>query len=374
MDMVNDGKDIHLDTPQAVKEALASGKDLYNPQTGEFWWEYNYTGSIANTYVHLDDPNLLAVIDNPDFDLYEDIVGGLNYTGYITDSIETIIEDGEENAPLIDPRDEVFAQIASEDGWVIATPENVRKAVQSHMTENGADAPGKENGMDKAAEIAAWKEKHVPIDRNGDDALVMHKMADGSREFIVAHGYDEETGHWGHGTYYDSLASAAADLEGRAISAPGMEVICPDFWYRDDIEFALEEAGLEVNDENVDAALEALDLDGEPILSNFHDRLAETGNEMIADVDDTTVSVTSSLYDVQTLLNDDSDAHEDGHAVLREAVQVTSHGRVVSNAVHERPVTIHGESARARAAAAVLAANMDAEEEAEDKEEKSRNR
>lgn len=86
MDMVNDGKDIRLDTPQAVKEALASGKDLYNPQTGEFWWEYNYTGSIANTYVHLDDPNLLAVIDNPDFDLYEDIVGGLNYTGYITDT------------------------------------------------------------------------------------------------------------------------------------------------------------------------------------------------------------------------------------------------------------------------------------------------
>ena len=74
MDMVNDGKDIHLDTPQAVKEALASGKDLYNPQTGEFWWEYNYTGSIANTYVHLDDPNLLAVIDNPDFDLYEAFV------------------------------------------------------------------------------------------------------------------------------------------------------------------------------------------------------------------------------------------------------------------------------------------------------------
>ena len=133
MDMVNDGKDIRLDTPQAVKEALASGKDLYNPQTGEFWWEYNYTGSIANTYVHLDDPNLLAVIDNPDFDLYEDIVGGLNYTGYITDSIETIIEDGEENAPLIDPRDEMFAQIASEDGWVIASPENVRAAVQAHM-------------------------------------------------------------------------------------------------------------------------------------------------------------------------------------------------------------------------------------------------
>ena len=92
------------------------------------------------------------------------------------------------------------------------------------------------------------------------------------------------------------------------------------------------------------------------------------------DADDTTVSVTQSLHDAQAPSHDDGDAHEDGRAVLREAVQVTSHGRVVSNAVHERPVTIHGESARARAAAAVLAANMDAEEEAEDKEEKSRNR
>lgn len=146
MDMANDGKDIRLDTPQAVKEALAFGKDLYNPETGEFWWRYNHTGSIANTYIHLDDPNLLAVIDNPDFDLFEDVVGGLNYTGHITDSIETIIEYGEENAPLIDPRDEMFARIASEDGWVIATPENVRAAVRSHMAEHGADAP---DGKDK---------------------------------------------------------------------------------------------------------------------------------------------------------------------------------------------------------------------------------
>ena len=92
------------------------------------------------------------------------------------------------------------------------------------------------------------------------------------------------------------------------------------------------------------------------------------------DADDMAVSVTSTLIDAQAASHDDADAHEDGRAVLREAVQVTSHGRVVSCAVHERPVSIHGESTRARAAAAVLAANIDAEEEAEDKEEKSRNR
>lgn len=160
MDMVNDGKDIRLDTPQAVKEALLSGKDLYNTETGEFWWLYNATDSIATATIHLDDPNLLAVIDNPDFGLYEDIVGGLNYTGYITDSIETIIEDGEENAPLIDPRDEVFAQIASEDGWVIASPENVRNAVQSHdswLNESPLPSPAISQQPEKIAVAAGYR-------------------------------------------------------------------------------------------------------------------------------------------------------------------------------------------------------------------------
>lgn len=92
------------------------------------------------------------------------------------------------------------------------------------------------------------------------------------------------------------------------------------------------------------------------------------------DADDMTVSVTSSLLDAQAPSHDDADVNEDGHAVLREAVQVTSHGRVMSSAVHERPVSIHGESTRARAAAAVLAAHVDAEEEAEEKEDKHRER
>lgn len=126
-----------LDTPQAVKEALLSGKDLYNTETGEFWWLYNATDSIATTSIRLDDPNLLAVLDNPDFDLYEDIVGGLNYTGYITESPEYYAENANDypDVPDHDERDAVFTQIASEDGWVVATPENVRAAVYAHMPE-----------------------------------------------------------------------------------------------------------------------------------------------------------------------------------------------------------------------------------------------
>lgn len=53
---------------------------------------------------------------------------------------------------------------------------------------------------------------------------------------------------------------------------------------------------------------------------------------------------------------------------------MTSHGRVVSCAVHERPVSIHGESTCARAAAAALAAHVDAEDEVEEKEDKRRSR
>lgn len=135
MSMVNDGEGIRLDTPEAVKVALACGKDLYNPQTGEFWWEYSDTGSIATTCVPIYDPNLHALVNDSDFSMYEDIVGGLNYPGYITDSIDHLIEIGEENLPDVDPRDEVFARIASEDGWIIASAENVREAVQTFIAE-----------------------------------------------------------------------------------------------------------------------------------------------------------------------------------------------------------------------------------------------
>lgn len=92
------------------------------------------------------------------------------------------------------------------------------------------------------------------------------------------------------------------------------------------------------------------------------------------DANDITVSVTSSLLDAQVPSHDDADEHGDAHAVLREAVQVTSHGHVVSCAMHERPVSIHGESSRARAAAAALAAHVDADDEVEEKEDKRRSR
>lgn len=60
-------------------------------------------------------------------------------------------------------------------------------------------------------------ERSVPVAFDGDNALVMRKSGE-STEYVVAYGYDRETGHWSHGSHHDSIASAAAELEGRAIS------------------------------------------------------------------------------------------------------------------------------------------------------------
>lgn len=127
-----------------------------------------------------------------------------------------------------------------------------------------------------------WKKSYVPVERRGDDALVMHVRDDGSREFIVAHGYDEESGHWGHGSYYDSVATAAAELEGRAISDTD-DVVLADFWTRQDVANALTEADRPATEGNIDAVLSELGLDRYPYGSPFMESIAQMGNEAIAD-------------------------------------------------------------------------------------------
>lgn len=91
------------------------------------------------------------------------------------------------------------------------------------------------------------------------------------------------------------------------------------------------------------------------------------------DADDMTVSVTSSLIEAQTPANDVDDAHGDARALMRETAQVTSHGRVVSCSVRERPVSVRGESGHARAMAAAMTRAREAErEELEEKEDERR--
>ena len=141
--------------------------------------------------------------------------------------------------------------------------------------------------MAMSAEADDWKSTWRLVDRRGDDAICVHVRHDGSREFVLASGYDERTGRWGSGEYFDSLASAAAKLENRAISNSD-EVILAEFWCRDDIRSALGEEGLPVTEGNVDAVMEGLGLDGRwdsfgNLKSPLFEELCMQGNEVIAD-------------------------------------------------------------------------------------------
>lgn len=113
--------------------------------------------------------------------------------------------------------------------------------------------------MAMSAESDDWKSTWRVADRRGDDAICVHARHDGSREFVLASGYDDQTGRWGSGEHFDSVASAAAKLENRAISNSD-EVIHADFWCRDDIRSVLGEEGLPVTEGNVDAVMESLGL------------------------------------------------------------------------------------------------------------------
>ena len=134
-----------------------------------------------------------------------------------------------------------------------------------------------------------WKAYWRLVDRRGDDALCVHVRDNGSREFVVARGYDDETGHWASGEYFESLALAAGHLEGRAVSTvDSSELVLASYWTREDIRTALGDFDVPVTEENVDMVVERLGLDGgwdafETLKSPFNEELCMTGNEFIAE-------------------------------------------------------------------------------------------
>lgn len=83
------------------------------------------------------------------------------------------------------------------------------------------------------------------IAREGDDAVVMRELDDGRVEYVVAHGYVEETGHWSYGTYTGSLAAAAAELEGKRLIDGPDEVAGVCVIGHDDVALRLMDWGVE---------------------------------------------------------------------------------------------------------------------------------
>lgn len=83
---------------------------------------------------------------------------------------------------------------------------------------------------------------------NGDAVIF---RGGGFRPFVVAHGYDAETGEWSQGEYHESAWSAFNSADPEVIDRWGVT------WTRQDIRDVLEDAGLNLDDPSKDAEIEA---------------------------------------------------------------------------------------------------------------------
>lgn len=67
----------------------------------------------------------------------------------------------------------------------------------------------KEQKKTRALE-AIDKEGNIVLQKNGDDALLF--MPGAVAKFCIAHGYDEQTCSWSHGSYYSNLTAASMEF------------------------------------------------------------------------------------------------------------------------------------------------------------------
>lgn len=120
----------------------------------------------------------------------------------------------------------------------------------------------------------SWISRNIPIAIDGDRALIARLLDTGRTEYVIADGYDRTTGHWGGGSYFDSIATAAARFEGRSISPD--DAFQADYWCSEDIRYASESFDLPDTDEMIqDVISELRENDW------FSERMAEEGSEMI---------------------------------------------------------------------------------------------
>lgn len=106
------------------------------------------------------------------------------------------------------------------------------------------------------------------------DALVFSPGA--VQPYIVAHGYDAETGEWSHGSYYSDL--------GRAYDAANPEIIedATVKWELEDVREKLEEYGVDISGRNVAEVL-AGDAGTRPVAKYMRENMIASGHEDLND-------------------------------------------------------------------------------------------
>lgn len=119
---------------------------------------------------------------------------------------------------------------------------------------------------------------NIVLENFGRDALIVRTGSDGTilpkalQPYVVAHGYEAETGEWGHGSYFSDLGHAYEAADPDIIEQASIR------WMRDDLAQALEEAGIEPSK----GAIYSLQSDVAD-MSGWRDMAISHGNEMLSD-------------------------------------------------------------------------------------------
>lgn len=90
--------------------------------------------------------------------------------------------------------------------------------------------------------------------------------------YVVAYGYDKETGEWSHGYYTSNLSYAVDRANPEILEEATIK------WQREDFEAALEEKGLEPSKRNMEALIQACGK-----MQGWKDWATVGGNETIED-------------------------------------------------------------------------------------------
>ena len=92
--------------------------------------------------------------------------------------------------------------------------------------------------------------RQVVLKESSDGLKLIFRQAKGSAEpYVIAHGYDEETGGWDFGRYYSDAASAFDRIDPCVLEEATVK------WTRMDIEAAFDRIAAKFDDEDVEKAI-----------------------------------------------------------------------------------------------------------------------
>lgn len=153
----------------------------------------------------------------------------------------------------------VCRELGCEPNVAIAAPEYYEDmATEAIMNLRAEKAPADPKGRIPIAEF--------------DRCALLYRPENTYQPFVVAYGYDKDTGEWSHGSYYGDLGHAFDEANPEIIEDATVR------WELEDIRAKLEEYGIEASDHNIAEVLGG-DIYTKPIAKCMKENMIQSGHE-----------------------------------------------------------------------------------------------